>query len=93
MEQRLSLLESYLETRSVDDLKARKAQYDIFKPKDGSLTIVDLSDPLIDASFACIMFDICLSLFLEGDTKGGKMVALDEAHKVSTALFSLQRVV
>lgn len=47
----------------------------------GTLTIIDLTDPVIDPDSACILFDICLAIFVE-QTKGGKVVALDEAHNV-----------
>jgi len=47
----------------------------------GTLTIIDLTDPVIDPDSACVLFDICLAIFVE-QTKGGKVVALDEAHNV-----------
>ncbi|KAL8899991.1 MAG: hypothetical protein Q9207_005909 [Kuettlingeria erythrocarpa] len=48
----------------------------------GSLTIVDLTDPLLqEAQSACALFDMCLDLFLENQPAGGTMLALDEAHK------------
>ena len=46
------------------------------------LTIVDLSCPCITAEAACSLFNICLGLFLEQPTSIGRVVALDEAHKV-----------
>jgi hypothetical protein len=49
----------------------------------GSLTIVDLSCPCIEASSACALFDMCLSIYLEQKTTIGRVIALDEAHKVS----------
>jgi hypothetical protein len=48
----------------------------------GELKIIDLTDPVIDSDSACVLFDICLAIFLE-TTKRGKVVALDEAHNVS----------
>jgi len=45
------------------------------------LTIVDLSCPCVTAEVACLLFNICLSLFLEQDDGVGRVVALDEAHK------------
>ena len=50
----------------------------------GSLTIVDLSCPFVDESAACAMFNICLALFLDERANGGRMIALDEAHKFMT---------
>ncbi|VUC26181.1 unnamed protein product [Clonostachys rosea] len=57
------------------------AQGNIWFPKAGQLTIVDLSCPCITAEIACSLFGICLSLFLEQSTDVGRIVALDEAHK------------
>ena len=51
-----------------------------FKP--GSLTIVDLSCPFVDENAACALFVICLQLFLDKRHDVGRIVALDEAHKV-----------
>lgn len=56
----------------------------LFEP--GSLTIVDLSCPFVDESTACSMFNISLALFLEDRAQAGRIVALDEAHKVSRSL-------
>jgi hypothetical protein len=49
----------------------------------GYLTIVDLTDPVIDADSACVLFDICLSVFIQ-QTQCGKIVALDKAHNYMT---------
>jgi len=51
-----------------------------FEP--GVLTIVDLSCPFVDDTAACALFNICLELFLESRGNIGRIVALDEAHKV-----------
>ena len=55
---------------------------DIWSFEPGSLTIVDLSCPFVDYSAACALFDIALALFLESRGNVGRVVALDEAHKV-----------
>lgn len=91
---RLQLLESFmfpLETiqwQNQDDAQERgkiaKAGIWSFQPK--SLTIVDLSCPFVDESAACAMFSICLALFLEERGEDGRIVALDEAHKVRSPL-------
>ena len=44
---------------------------------------MDLSCPCISAETACSMFNTCLSIFLEQDMTTGRVVVLDEAHKVS----------
>jgi hypothetical protein len=72
LQMRINLLESFLDmngTASVPD----------FKP--GEVTIIDLSDPFLTPSTACILFKLGLELFLQS-TASGKMVVLDEAHKV-----------
>jgi cation transport regulator ChaB len=50
--------------------------------KKGTLTIIDLSCPFVDENDACALFNICLGIFLERRDKGGRIIALDEAHKV-----------
>lgn len=62
--------------------RARIAKEGIWSFRPGSLTIVDLSCPFVDESAACAMFNICLALFLEDREECGRVVALDEAHKV-----------
>ncbi|OBT88914.1 hypothetical protein VE02_01898 [Pseudogymnoascus sp. 03VT05] len=49
--------------------------------KPSSLTIVDLSCPCVTPEGACSLFNICLSIFLDQDTAGRRVIALDEAHK------------
>ena len=66
----------------------QKRQAELMKPEiwsfePGSLTIVDLSCPFVDDSAACALFNISLALFLENRGDVGRIVALDEAHKVS----------
>lgn len=46
------------------------------------LTIVDLSCPCISPDTACSLFNVCFGIFMEQDTEIGRVVALDEAHKV-----------
>jgi hypothetical protein len=53
--------------------------------KAGTLTIVDLTDPFINTSSANALFDLALSLYLETDIPSGKLLVLDEAHKVSSS--------
>jgi hypothetical protein len=55
---------------------------ELLSGKAGELKIIDLTDPVIDSDSACVLFDICLAIFLE-KTDCGKVVALDEAHNVS----------
>ncbi len=67
----------------VDAYLAGTANKTIWDFKAGELTIVDLSCPFVEEGAACALFNICLSLFLEGRQEVGRLVALDEAHKVS----------
>jgi len=66
--------------RTREEREVKMAKTWSFKP--GSLTIVDLSSPLVDDSAACALFSICLDLFLENRGDVGRILALDEAHKV-----------
>jgi hypothetical protein len=81
LEMRLNLLESFL------DLTDKAPQPD-FLP--GELTIMDLSDAFISPNTACILFKLGLEHFLQCSAPG-KLVVLDEAHKVrsSTCIFPI----
>ena len=77
LKMRTNLLESFLDldgTTSVPD----------FRP--GDITIIDLSDPFLTPSTACILFKLALEQFLQSSASG-KMVVLDEAHKVCGSIF------
>ncbi|KAG8898822.1 hypothetical protein FRB99_007131 [Tulasnella sp. 403] len=69
-QQRMSLLESFLGPRN-----------NIPRFKNGEITIVDLTDPFIDAASACSLFEIITRIF-ERDDVEGKVLLVDEAHKV-----------
>jgi hypothetical protein len=77
LEQRMSLLMSFLETDEI-----RKKFKDQARFEAGQLTIVDLSDPFLDEGAACGIFDIITRLFVRADVKTGKVLVVDEAHKV-----------
>lgn len=79
LDQRLDLLESFL------DLENKEGRLFKERHKAQQLTIVDLSCPFVDASTACVLFNICIGLFLAASEaeKMGKVIAVDEAHKVS----------
>ncbi|KAG8955704.1 hypothetical protein FRC04_007695 [Tulasnella sp. 424] len=72
-DQRLSLLESFLEH---DGKRAR------FKA--GEVTIIDLTDPFINAAGACSLFEIITRLFIRAKVDTGKVLVVDEAHKYLT---------
>lgn len=86
---RLEVLESFFEPRSVasrgafsDRSKFKPVSEDIWTFPKGGLTIVDLSCPFVGPDDACVLFNICVSLFLKGRADAGRIIALDEAHKV-----------
>ena len=84
---RLALLESFMAAKQRTPVKNSSAW--AFEP--GSLTIVDLSCPFVDESSACSLFALCLAIFLEKPMLAGRVIALDEAHKVSNALTIIMR--
>lgn len=79
LEQRMSLLTSFLEPPSVAKSSSTQNR---FAP--GQLTIVDLSDPFLDEGAACGLFDIIIRLFVRAEVNTGKVLVVDEAHKVCT---------
>ncbi|KAF1352975.1 hypothetical protein EJ07DRAFT_168674 [Lizonia empirigonia] len=84
MKLRLDLLESFMQRSTGFSPKVlANTKNDFLVGSPGSLTIVDLTDPVIDADSACVLFDICLSVFIQ-QTQCGKIVALDEAHNYMT---------
>ena len=93
---RLQLLESFMfpakhiKWVNKDDAteKRKFAKAGIWSFEPGSLTIVDLSCPFVDESAACVMFNLCFDLFLKDKHEAGRIVALDEAHKVREPLSS-----
>jgi hypothetical protein len=66
-------LESFLE---------KDASTESWEFNEGNLVVVDLSDPFVDAGTACALFNICTGIFLEEPISHGRIIALDEAHKV-----------
>lgn len=81
---RLEVLESFFEPGSVSGTPPpKKGVTDIWDFSPGSLTIIDLSCPFVDPEDACALFNISVSLFLKKRHDAGRIIALDEAHKVS----------
>jgi len=75
LEQRMLLLESFLE-------KGSKRTSVETRFKEGQVTIVDLTDPFIDAGSANALFEIITRLFERTVLNTGKVLVVDEAHKV-----------
>jgi hypothetical protein len=72
LQTRLDILDSFLDM----DGSCPEPQ---FNP--GEITIMDMSCPFVDANTACILFKIGLQRYLQSSVQG-KMIVLDEAHKV-----------
>jgi len=81
LEQRMLLLESFLE-------KGSKRTSVETRFREGQLTIVDLTDPFIDAGHANALFEIVTRLFQRTVLDTGKVLVVDEAHKVGPLLFT-----
>jgi hypothetical protein len=75
--QRMSLMQSFTD-------KSEGARRRRIPPRfeAGLITIIDLSDPFIDSASACGIFEIVLRLFTRADVGTGKVLVVDEAHKV-----------
>jgi hypothetical protein len=83
MKLRLDLLESFMKRSKKTSKILANTENDFLAGTPGSLTIVDLTDPVIDADSACVLFNVCLAIFIQ-QTQCGKIVALDEAHNYMT---------
>ncbi|KAF2266154.1 hypothetical protein CC78DRAFT_597526 [Lojkania enalia] len=82
LKMRIELLESFLDpsiTLQGHSNTNRSTGTDYLKGSQGTMTIIDLTDPVVDADSACALFNICLSVFIS-QTECSKIVALDEAH-------------
>lgn len=88
---RLDLLESFLDTTPSGGWNSinKNSVSDVWQFKKGTLTIIDLSCPFVDENDACALFNICLGIFLENRNQAGRIIALDEAHKVGRYPFGL----
>ena len=76
LNQRLALLNSFVAKNPRED--------SLFGA--GCLTIMDLSDPFIDPSSACSLFEIVTRLFIRSELGASKVLVVDEAHKVNPTL-------
>ena len=59
---------------------------EIFQSAQGTLTIINLSYPFVNENDACALFTIYSSIFMENRADCGRVIALDEAHKVSACV-------
>lgn len=88
---RLELLESFLDFPKGPFLgggsKKTKATGIDWTHAPGTITIVDLSCPFVDSDTACGLFELCLGVYLEQKMDIGRVIVLDEAHKVEYLIF------
>lgn len=84
LEQRLSLLNSFIAKKDPRPKTQTAARFAA-----GQITIIDLSDPFVDAASACGLFEIVTRLFVRADVGTGKVLVVDEAHKVCQISFSM----
>lgn len=86
LKMRLEVLESFFEPGTIrgryTKVPSKPAFEDMWTFTKGTLTIIDLSCPFVGPDDACVLFNICVSLFLKGRADAGRVIALDEAHKV-----------
>ncbi len=85
LEQRMSLLNSFMVGKKTKKNKFQPLQSTaVPRFASGQLTIIDLSDPFIDRMSACGLFEVITRLFVRAEVGTGKVLVVDEAHKVST---------
>ena len=65
----------------------RSASTNTKKFEAGGITIVDLSYPFVDVNTACSLFNIYMGIYLESNSRISKIIAVDEAYKVSFVHF------
>lgn len=82
LDQRLDLLESFLDLSG----KSRQPEF-----TGGQLTVIDLSCPFMDDNTACVLFRVAMSMFLDSEGSPGKVIVVDEAHKVSVTQSTSRR--
>jgi hypothetical protein len=87
LQQRMSLLTSLMEKpkwgwNGNGNGKAKKTDRFVA----GQLTIIELSDPFVDSDCASGFFEIVTRLFVRANVGTGKVLLVDEAHKVCALL-------
>jgi hypothetical protein len=86
LRQRLDLLQTFTrQTRSLPLANASRNTASMREEErfvSGMITIIDLSDPFVDPPLAGAIFEICIRLFQRASVDTGKVLVVDEAHKV-----------
>ena len=83
LEQRMALLETFLHSSAMGRFGFYSKVSSGLRFASGQLTIVDLSDRRIDNYTASALFDIVVRNFERADIGTGKVLLVDEAHKVT----------
>jgi hypothetical protein len=88
LQQRLALLEALMKESAVNHKEFRGIGGDLsLLMWEGMLVVADLSDPLLSPEEANGIFEVLLDQFrsdlVGGSTEGGKLLVLDEAHRLS----------
>lgn len=78
LDQRMAMMEAFMIPTSAEGSAPVPPRFAA-----GRLTIIDLSDPFVDPVAACSLFEIVTRLFIRADVGTGKVLVVDEAHKVS----------
>ena len=82
LDQRIALLESIIADSEVNkDIVDESMDLSKALNSDMNLIIVDLTDPLLSKEEANSLFQVVTEQFRSIPVKGGKLLALDEAHK------------
>ena len=81
LEQRVALFDSFMEPPTPAYGRGLQKQTSSRFAAE-RLTIIDLSDPFIDPASACGLFEIVTRQFVRADVDTGKVLVVDEAHKV-----------
>ena len=86
LKQRLDLLQTFTrQTRSVPLANSSRNTVTLREEERfaaGMITIIDLSDPFVDPALAGAIFEICIRIFQRASVDTGKVLVVDEAHKV-----------
>jgi len=93
LKQRLDLLQTFTrQTRSLPLANLSRntvamREEERFIP--GMITIIDLSDPFVDPPLAGAIFEILIRLFQRASVDTGKVLVVDEAHKVPSLCWDI----
>lgn len=89
LKQRLELLQTFTRptTKPIQSNRFRNFIEEEGRFDSGMVTIIDLSDPFVDPALAGAIFEICIRLFQRAKVDTGKVLVVDEAHKVLLPLF------